>query len=183
MKTLVVYSSLTGNTEKVALAVAETIYGAEAFPIEKAPDPSEYSLIIIGFWVDRGQADRKTQDYIERVKDKPVAFFFTLGAFPDSEHAGEVARVTADLLSQGNNEILGSFRSQGKVDPALIKRMKESLPPGHPHATMSEERKARLAEAAKHPNEEDLMKAKAFAADTYQKALAGPPKAPIGRGR
>ncbi|MDR0622083.1 MAG: flavodoxin family protein [Deltaproteobacteria bacterium] len=182
MKTLVAYSSLTGNTQKVAQAISDAIPGAEIHPVDKTPNLSDYGLIIVGFWVDRGQPDRKTQEFIERVEGKPVGFFFTLGAYPDSDHAGDVARVTEEMIAKGQNQVLGSFRCQGKVDPALLERMKKSLPADHPHAQMSPQRKARLEEAAKHPNDEDLLRAKAFADDTYRKALSAPAK-PNGGGR
>ncbi|MDR2302936.1 MAG: flavodoxin family protein [Deltaproteobacteria bacterium] len=172
MKTLVVYSSLTGNTQKVAKAISEAIPGSELFPIDQAPSPSDYGLIMVGFWVNRGEPDQKTKAFLESLTGKTVAFFFTLGAYPDSDHADDVVKATQALIAKGRNQLLGSFRCQGKVDPALIERMKKVLPPDHPHAQMSDERKARLTEAAKHPNPEDFQKAKAFANDAYQRALS-----------
>jgi hypothetical protein len=102
---------------------------------------------------------------IEKVRGKAAAFFFTLGAYPDSAHADEVAAATGKLLAEGGNRTLGHFRCQGKVDPNLLERMKKMLPPDHPHARMTDERKARLDEAAKHPDEADLRRAAAFAAE------------------
>ncbi|MDR1112124.1 MAG: flavodoxin family protein [Deltaproteobacteria bacterium] len=174
MKTLIVYSSLTGNTRKVAQAISEAIGGSEMAPVGQSPDPAEYPLVLAGFWVDKGQADAKSKDFLSRLRDKMVGFFFTLGAYPDSPHADDVERVTAELLRAGGNDVLGSFRCQGKVDPELLERMKRMLPPDHPHAQMTEERKARLDEAARHPSDEDLMRARAFADDIYRKALSAP---------
>lgn len=173
MKTLVTYSSLTGNTKKVAEAVASAIPGSELHPIDQSPDPSGYDLILAGFWVDRGEADRKTKEFLGKLQGKAVGFFFTLGAYPDSAHADDVARVTGELIERGQNEPMGSFRCQGKVDPALLGRMKKSLPPDHPHARMTEERKARLTEAAKHPNDKDLEGARAFALEAFGRAGGG----------
>ncbi|MDR2387363.1 MAG: flavodoxin family protein [Deltaproteobacteria bacterium] len=174
MKTLVVFSSLTGNTQQVAQAIHEAIPGSDLFPIDSAPSPKDYGLIMVGFWVNRGEPDQKTKAFLRSLTDQAVAFFFTLGAYPDSDHASEVVKATQALIDQGHNQILGSFRCQGKVDPALIERMKKVMPPDHPHAQMSDERKARLSEAAKHPNLEDFLKARAFADDTYHKALSSP---------
>ncbi|MDR1677945.1 MAG: flavodoxin family protein [Deltaproteobacteria bacterium] len=176
MKTLVTYSSLTGNTQKVAQAISQAIPDSDIFPINECPDLTDYSLLLVGFWVDRGHADDKAKRFLSALKEKTVGFFFTLGAYPDSPHADEVVKVTEDLLKENGNNIIGSFRCQGKVDPALIEKMKKILPPDHPHAQMTEERKDRLTEAAKHPNEEDFNKAKAFADDTYKRALAEVPE-------
>ncbi|MDR0355631.1 MAG: flavodoxin family protein [Deltaproteobacteria bacterium] len=171
MKTLVVYSSLTNNTKKVAEAAASAIEGAELRPVSEDPNPNDFDLILVGFWVDKGLPDAATKVYLEKIKGKKAAFFFTLGAYPDSDHADDVRLATEEILKKGGNEILGSFRCQGKVDPALLERMKKMLPPDHPHAQMTEERKARLAEAAKHPNEEDLAKAADFARAARLQAL------------
>ncbi|MFW6263393.1 MAG: flavodoxin family protein [Thermotogota bacterium] len=158
MKTLLVYSSRTGNTKKIAHEIHQVLpEGTDIFPIEQAPAPGDYEMIIIGFWVDRGTADKKTLEYIKAIEKKKVAFFITLGAYPDSEHAKKVIENGKELLGE-KNEVLGSFICQGKIDPALTEKFK-SLPPDHPH-TMTPERKKRHEIAAKHPNEEDFQKAK-----------------------
>ena len=164
MKVLVVYSSLTGNTKTVAEGIYSALEGHEAdcVDVKSDPDPAAYDLIAPGFWVDKGHADQAMLSFFEKVKDKKVAFFFTLGAWPDSEHADDVAGDTEKRLTENGNRILGHYRCQGKVDPALLERMKKMLPPDHPHAQMTPERKARLDEAAKHPDETDVLKAKDF---------------------
>ena len=76
MKSIVVVSSLTGNTLKVASAVA---YGLddnlEAVKVEENPDVSDYDLVVIGTWIDRGTADAKAQEFIKTIKNKKVAVF------------------------------------------------------------------------------------------------------------
>ena len=48
MKSLVVYSSQTGNTRKLADAVFEALPGEKAlYPVDGAPDPSGYDFIAI----------------------------------------------------------------------------------------------------------------------------------------
>lgn len=163
MKSLVVYSTLTGNTKKIAQALAEALPGgAECHDLKDNPNPDDFELILPGFWVNRGHADEASLAYFAKIRNKKVAFFFTLGAYPDSEHAGEVARDTEKRLAENGNQILGHFRCQGKVDPELLDKMKKMLPPDHPHAQMTPERQARLDEAAKHPNETDLVNARQF---------------------
>ncbi|WP_026478643.1 flavodoxin family protein [Alkaliphilus transvaalensis] len=157
MKTLVTYSSLTGNTKRVAEAILEVMpEGTAIYSVEEAPSPENYDLIIVGFWADRTNADKKAQKYMEQIKGKKVAIFGTLGAYPDSDHAKETMKNARELVKE--NEILGDFLCQGKVDPKLVARF-ENLPADHPHG-MTPERKARLQEASKHPNEEDFIKAK-----------------------
>ena len=54
MKTLVVYSSRTGNTGKVARAVAEGLHDCDIYPVKDAPNPSGYDFVAVGYWVDKG---------------------------------------------------------------------------------------------------------------------------------
>ena len=96
---------------------------------------------------------------MKTVKDKKIALFGTLGAYPDSDHARQCMK-NARALVKGN-EILGEFLCQGKVDPALIKMMETKMK-DDPHHSMSPERRARLEEAAKHPDEKDLADARAL---------------------
>lgn len=162
MKILIVYSTLTNNTKMVAESMLTALpEGAACFEVGQAPEPEGYDLVMPGFWVDKGRADAAMRAYFQKIKNRKVAFFFTLGAYPDSAHADEVATATTAELE--GNQILGHFRCQGKVDPKLLERMaKMDLGSGNPHA-MTPERQARLDEAAKHPNETDFEKARAFA--------------------
>ncbi len=161
MKALVVYSSRTGNTRMIAGAVhAAMPEGAELFAVENAPDPAAYDVVALGFWVDKGAPDAAMARYMERVRGKAVGLFGTLGAWPDSDHARESMQKAVERVA--GNRVLGSFICQGKVDPGLQSAMAK-MGAGNPHP-MTEERRARLEEAAKHPNEADCENARsAFA--------------------
>ena len=56
MKACIVYSSCTGNTRKVAEALAETS-GIACFAVRHAPNPDDYDLLALGFWVRKGLPD------------------------------------------------------------------------------------------------------------------------------
>ena len=73
MKSCIIYSSVTGNTRKVAEALAAAS-GAPCFPVREAPDPDDYDLLALGFWVRLGQADARAQGYMRRVLGKKVFF-------------------------------------------------------------------------------------------------------------
>lgn len=160
MKSLVVYSSLTGNTKMVAEAVAEAL-GADTVlvSVDECPSADEYDLVAVGYWVDKGTADKKSADYLKSLRNKKVALFATLGAYPDSEHAAQSLANGAALLDTSNT-VVGTFICQGKVDAKLVEQMAKMFPAEHPHG-LNEARKKRLADAAKHPDENDLKNAKA----------------------
>jgi flavodoxin len=157
MKSLVVYSSRTGNTRKIAEAIHSVMpEGTQLSAVENAPDPEGYDFLALGFWVDKGAPDTAMALYMEEVRGKSVGLFGTLGAWPDSDHARESMQRAVDRVE--GNTVLGTFLCQGKVDPKLLAAMAK-MGEKSPHP-MTEERKARLEEAARHPNEDDCEQAR-----------------------
>ena len=162
MKTLVVYSSLTGNTKMIAEAIAEAMPNCDIFPVQEAPYTVEgYDLVAVGYWVDKGMPDSRCKAWLEGVTNARIAFFGTLGAYPDSDHARECKEKAAALVCEpkrGNN-VLGSWLCMGKIDPKVLEVMAKMAKNVHP---MTPERKARIEEAAKHPNAEDCRAAQEY---------------------
>lgn len=162
MKTLVIYSSLTGNTKKVAEAVAEVMPECTVLPVEEAPaSVQEYDLVAVGYWVDKGMPDGKTRSWLGGVENARLAFFGTLGAWPDSDHAKECMAHGEKLAlePERGNTVLGSWLCQGRIDPRILEVMAKMAGNIHP---MTEERRARIAEAAKHPDDDDCRRAQDF---------------------
>ena len=156
MSLLVVYSSRTGNTRTVAEAALDALPGlAVVVPVEEAPPPDGRQAVAVGFWVDRGRPDAKALKYIQGLKGRKVAAFGTLGARPDSAHAADVLEQTAEMLQ--DNELLGLFLCQGRIDPAVVEAMTRSGQ--HP---MTPERLANIKEAERHPDQADLEQARFF---------------------
>lgn len=159
-KSLVVYSSLTGNTKKVAEAVQSVIPNCDIFPVENAPENlDDYYFVSVGYWVDRGLPDAKSKKIIKSLKNMNVALFGTLGAYPDSPHALGCIRDSEVMLKKegSNNNVLGSFLCLGKIDPKLIDYMGKFMGDTHP---VTPERKERLLQAQTHPDENDLEQVK-----------------------
>ena len=71
MKALVVYSSRTGNTRKIAEAIAAVLPGCEIHPVESAPAPEGYDLVAVGYWVDKGMPDAQAKAYHGRIPITP----------------------------------------------------------------------------------------------------------------
>lgn len=167
MKSMVVYSSRTGNTKKVAEALYKALpEPKDLFNVDDNPDSTHYDLIVTGYWVDKGTADAKAREFFKTLNNKQVAIFGTLGAYPDSDHANSCRENVKDLLA--DNTILGDFICQGKVDPDLIKLMETKMK-DDPHHSVTPERKKRHKEAAKHPDEKDFENAVAFIDEVIKK--------------
>jgi flavodoxin len=159
---LIVYSSKTGNTKKLAEGIHRAL-GDAGFPariaaVEENPYVSGVPWLLAGFWADRGHADEKALAFLRSLESCRIGLFGTLGAYPDSEHARDLAKKTEALAAE-KNVCMGSFLCQGKIDPTLLEKFK-ALPPDNPHA-LTEERRKRHEEAAKHPNGDDIAAAAA----------------------
>lgn len=157
-KILLTYSTKTGNTKKVATAIAELNKNITLKDISEV-DNLDYELILVGTWIDKGTADAKALKFIESLSNKKVGFFFTLGAYPDSKHATDCENSIRELFEKNNNTVVGTYHCQGAVDPKLIEFMKKSFGPEHPHGP-NPERVKRWNDASTHPDENDLINAK-----------------------
>ena len=173
MKPIVLYSSRTGNTKKVALAIAGALpAGTPCLPVAEAPaDLAAYDLVFIGYWVDRGTANAEAKALMEKLHNAHVVVFATLGANPLSEHAQMCLDNGVKLLPEGT-DVAGTFICQGAVDPKVIEMMYKHFPAGHPHGR-TPERDALHAEAAKHPDDADLQRAADFARAVLQHLEGG----------
>jgi flavodoxin len=162
MKVLLTYSSRTGNTEKVARAIQEVLPADTAFrPISNAPPPEEFDMVVVGFWIDKGKPNQEALDYISTIKNKKTAFFCTMGAQPNAPHGQKYIEEARTLFQE--NQLVGEFACQGKIDEELIETFK-TFPPDHPHA-LTEESMKRFEIASKHPDEADLERAR----ETFRK--------------
>jgi len=123
MKFLIVYSSQTGNTKKLAEAVYESVAGEkEICPIAEAPDPDGYDLIAVGFWLQAGKPDPKTMEYLPKIgSGKRLFLFATHGAASDSDHANNALIVAKGLAP--DSEIAGTFSCQGEVNPKVLEKI------------------------------------------------------------
>ena len=164
----VFYSSVTGNTKLIAEKIAEAAGDADLRPVEEMPgDLSPYEVVALGYWLRLGGADPKMMKYLPKVKNATVLLFETHGTDPGSEHAVTAYARAAYLLGEGC-EILGTFGCQGRINPALIEKRKNSSP-SDPHG--GPEARERWQRAANHPNEEDLAAATEFVSKMKHKLL------------
>lgn len=156
MKSLVIYSSQTGNTRKLADAVYETLSGSKKiFTVNDAPDPSGYDFIALGFWFMSGRPDPGTLEYMSmeyfgNIRGKRLFLFATHGAAADSLSAEDGMSYAKMLTSEA--KIVGTFSCQGEVNPEIIEKAR----------TLQEvpEWVAQAPKAVGHPNDTDIEELK-----------------------
>jgi flavodoxin len=152
VKVLIAYSSRTTNTRRLAEAIHLALPESDLCPVGSAPNPAGYDLIYMGCWIEEGTADEAARAYMERIKDKPVAVFATLGAYPDSKHAEECLEAVTGLLSA--NTVVDQFICQGAIDRVLVEWMKQ-LPKDHGFGP-TESRTKLWKDGETHPDDADL---------------------------
>ncbi len=157
---LIVYDSKTGNTEKVAKALAEGAGDRCVLAkVDEAPVADDFAVVVAGYWVDRGAPNAKMKKYLSSLHGKKVVLFQTLGADPASDHA-VTSLVNGGVCLASDCKVLGTLSIRGAIDPALIEMMRK-MPAGGAHSA-SPESEARWAAAASHPDADDLAKAKTY---------------------
>lgn len=165
MKVLVSYHSETGNTEKVANAIYDSIEQSEkeiSLAVDVS-DVSDYNLIFCGFPVQSMSLPKKMESFINSLPaGKKVAFFATHGSL-----RGGALAVTAfyHAISLAKNlKVIGTFGCRGTVKQGII----DSLLKKAEHRGWALEAQS----AAGHPDEADLEDAKSFAEAMMIKARA-----------
>ena len=152
---LVVYSSVTGNTKKVAEAFCETV-GGTLTRVEDAGTPDGYDAVAVGYWLWRGGPDPKTAAYLAQLTGVNVALFETHATENRSEHAMTAfARAAAQLGK--DCRVVSVFDCQGQVSEAIQKKH-EKMEAENPHAKSQGWRTS-----IGHPDEGDLAAAREFA--------------------
>ena len=163
MKQLVIlYSTRTGNTKKLAQGLARELEEFEPVVMERKAGEAvpQAQAYLAGYWADRGHANEEMEIFLKSLKNVKVGLFGTLGAYPYGPHARHIAQAAEDCLGEGC-VLLGHFLCQGPVDPALLQRMGAGKPP-------TPETRRRHAIAAIHPNEADIRYAAALFRERLQ---------------
>ena len=157
MSALIIYHSLTGNTRLLAEKLLAAYPDALLLTAEQAQGQlsrlHEAEAIFVGFWCDRGMIPQPIKALIPHLKNKKLGVFATMGGNPESDRAKDwfARQYDAIVGDDRGNTLDAHFLCQGKIDPALIERMKKL--PGYQETPESV---ARREKAATHPDENDL---------------------------
>ena len=155
----ILFSSLTGNTKKLADAIHETLPedGCEYFGAIKTPVPSS-ELLYIGFWTDKGNADNETLTLLSTLKNRRIFLFGTAG-FGGSDAYFQKILGNVKSAIDSSNTIVGEYMCQGKMPQSVRERyvkMKEN--PEHPDNI--DALIENFDKALSHPDSDDLERLK-----------------------
>ena len=145
-KTVIIFSTITGNAFKLAEAAASVLpEHAGPYNIRYVNDEviDTFDTFVLAYWCDKGSADPDTIALIRRLYGKRL---IVIGS--DTKHGKDVfARVSA--LAAEDNTLLGHYLCQGAIDLA---RTGKKLRDGK--ITQAHFERQKLSQG--HPDENDL---------------------------
>ena len=155
----IVFSSMTGNTEKLARAIREVLPEENCDYFGAAGEEELRSeLLYIGFWTDKGNADSAALELLAKLRNKKVFLFGTAG-FGGSEAYFQniLNRVKASI--DPSNSVVGEYMCQGKMPQSVRERyQKMKAQPEHPANT--DALIENFDRALSHPDARDLERLK-----------------------
>lgn len=147
MKKAVVYSSVTGNTRKLAEAICDKV-GAQ-YCGKPCDEALEAENIFVGFWATRNSCGEDIKGFIEKLSGKRVFIFGTAGYNNTKEYFDEILNSVKAIVPDSNT-IVGAYMCQGKVSDTMKAKIKDMKP------EMYEAIKEKLAVGESHPDENDI---------------------------
>lgn len=159
MKIAIIYVSKTKNTEIIAKAIYEQLKDKDIVYFGSPKQETiEADLYIIGSWTDKGNADSKILDSIQKLKNKKIAYFGTAGYGKDEKYYETLFSRVKEHIDD-SNQILGYFFCQGKM-PLQVKDRYVQMMREHPDDARLKVSIENFDEALDHPNDDDRNHAK-----------------------
>ncbi len=160
MKCAVVYSSLTGNTYKIARAIYDGVECIDKFINVDDVDYNEilnYDTIIFCYWNRRNTANPDAMKFLTSIKEKNIFAVGTLGSYPDSKHGLKMKENVREAIKKTGNNFIGEYICQGRIDPVKTER-RQKIDKDRSHY-LDEEGLKRHIESRNHPNLNDIADA------------------------
>ncbi len=168
MDVMVVYSSQTGNTRKIANAIFAAIPGdSKDIQNVKEYQGKDANLFFVGFWTDKGDCDARIAGLLSGLHEKRVALFGTCGMGADESYYDQIAARVRKWLP-ADNIYLGCFFCQGKM-PMQVRNRYESLLDGSDRDIHIRLMIRNFDEAMLHPDRKDEQAAARFAREIFEK--------------
>lgn len=169
MNIAVVYSSVTGNTEKVAEAIKNAVAasGENVTYFGKPQSGIEADVYFIGSWTDKGTCSAETAEMLKETNGKKIAYFGTAGFGGEQSYFDALSSRALSLLPEGN-KVLGSFFCQGKM-PMSVRERYVKMITAHPDDKKLQVSLDNFDAALTHPDEDDLKKAAEWAKNILKK--------------
>ena len=161
MDYMVVYSSKTGNTKKIATEIFSALPGlSKDLQSMREYRGKDADVFFIGFWVNRGTCDISVIEMMSGLHGKKIALFGTCGMGRDAAYFKSIEQ-KVNVWVPDDCEYLGTFLCQGKM-PMQVRGNYE-IPMEDPKQEVWRKKMLQnFDEGLFHPNEDDLWQAREF---------------------
>lgn len=101
----IIFSSPTGNTRLLADAIRDALpeENCNYFGVSENAD-TQSDILFIGFWTDKGTADKATLDLLEKLKNKRIFLFGTAGFGGDEEYFKKSSQTQKRVLAAATSQ-------------------------------------------------------------------------------
>ncbi len=148
MKKAIVFSSLTGNTEKLAKTILGAIDG-DVYCGKPSDDALDADMIFVGSWTTGSSCTPDIKEFLEKLHGKKVFVFATAGYGHSEDFFNSILKSIKENINS-SNEIIGEYMCQGAVSAAKQEGIKKM------DMAKYEKMKAELEYSQGYPNEENL---------------------------
>lgn len=117
MKSIVLYSSRTGRTKKIAEHVVSGLpEGTPCLPVENMPaDIASYDCVFLGYCAEGEVINAETSQMLEKLNNKNIAVFVTVLAGPFSDDSSKILRAVIETLPKGCH-VIGTYVTPTEKD-------------------------------------------------------------------
>lgn len=147
----IVYSSKTGNTRQLALAIQAALPAEDCL---YCGVPSSEALaadvLYVGFWTDKGDCDASVADFLGQVTGQKVFLFGTAGFGGAPAYFDHILTTVRGHLPQ-SAAVVGGYMCQGRM-PAAVRTRYEAMEESPRRTAMLEN----FDQALSHPDQSDL---------------------------
>ena len=105
----IIFNSKTGNTRKLADAIHEALpqENCDLFGAVEGDVPASETLYI-GFWTDKGSADKATAELLAKLKNRKIFLFGTAGFGGSEEYFTNILDNVKKLINESNT-VFGEY--------------------------------------------------------------------------
>lgn len=155
MKSIIIYDSLTGNTEELAEVIKEELKDAyyEKISDKLITEVPEGDIYYVGTPIIKGMCTERIKCLLEKLENKKVFLFATAGFGESKEYFDNLEKRIENIIPK-STKIIGTFFCQGKMKDQ-VKDKYIQLIREHPEDKKLQISLQNFEQAKKHPDDSD----------------------------
>lgn len=155
MKSIIIYDSLTGNTQELAETIKEKLIDAyyEKISDKLIEEVPEGDIYYVGTPIIKGMCTEKIRCLLEKLENKKVFLFATAGFGGSKEYFDTLEERIKKIIPK-STKIMGAFFCQGKMKNQ-VKDKYLQLIREHPEDKNLQVSLQNFEQAKMHPDEKD----------------------------